>query len=244
MKRLLILIYSVVSYLLFLIGIGFLFLLLTNIGIHNMMSNDSISGIMPWLINIGLMILFALSHSIPARLKFKQRYPCSPAIERNTYVFVSGVVLILLAIYWQPLPGKLWQLPSHSMGAILLNIIGGLGWIICIASTFMVSHTDLYGLRQSWLQWKNKAYTHIPFQMRGFYKLTRHPMMTGFLIAFWFTPDMTSGRLLFNIGMTIYIFWGIYLEEIDLKETLGKEYHEYLKKVPKIIPQLSKNHYK
>ncbi|MEQ4624304.1 MULTISPECIES: NnrU family protein [Providencia] len=240
MKRLLILIYSFISYISFLIGFSFLFLLLTNIGIHNMQSDNSVSDISPWLINIALLLLFAFSHSLPARLTFKQSYPLSPAIERNSYVFFSGLVLIFLALYWQPLPGSLWQLPANNSIAIVLNLIGGLGWLICISSTFMVSHSDLYGLRQAWLQWKKQIYTHIPFQMKGFYKLTRHPMMTGFLIAFWFTPDMTSGRLLFNIGMTLYIFWGIYLEENDLRKTLGQDYHNYIQNVPKILPKLFK----
>lgn len=240
MKRLLILAYGFISYISFLIGFCFLFLLLMNIGIHNMQSDNSVSGFTPWLINIGLILLFSFSHSLPARLRFKKFYPLSPAIERNTYIFVSGAVLILLTLYWQPLQGKLWQLPASHGIAIILNMIGLLGWIICITSTFMISHSDLFGLRQSWLQWKNTSYTDLPFQIKGLYKLTRHPMMTGFLIAFWFTPNMTSGRLLFNIGMTIYIFWGIHLEEKDLRKTLNKDYHKYLQNVPKIIPKLFK----
>lgn len=240
MKRIFLLGYGFFSYISFLVGACCLFLLLNNIAIYNMNCNENVSGITPWITNVALLLLFFLSHSLPARLNFKQFISFSPVIERNTYVLISGLVLICLSLFWQPLPGKLWQLPSHSIVAILLNSIGYLGWIIFIVSTFAISHSDLFGLRHTWLQWNNKVYTDIPFKNSGLYQLVRHPMMTGFLLAFWFTSDMTSGRLLFNIGMTIYIFYGIYLEETDLKKTLGEDYHQYLKNVPKVIPKLSK----
>lgn len=238
MHRTMILLYGVFGYLGGVVGFILLILLLNGWGLRNMVAIVGEGSMWPWLVNAGLLLLFGLVHSVMAHERFKVRLALSLALERSTYVLIAGLLLALLALMWQPLPGALWRLPPESVAAWGLNGISVLGWLVVFASTCMISHTDLFGLRQSWLQWRERQYTDLPFQVRGFYRLTRHPMMTGMLLAFWFTPEMTTGRLLFNSGMTLYILVGVYFEERSLVKALGQDYQQYCRQVPMLLPRM------
>ncbi|MGN6338569.1 methanethiol S-methyltransferase, partial [Mycobacterium sp.] len=158
------------------------------------------------LVNMALLGLFGLQHSVMARPGFKARWTrlVPPSIERSTYVMLSNVVLVLLYWQWRTMPAVIWEV-ELPLGRLALWTLFGLGWVIALASTFMINHFDLFGLRQVYLAWRAKPYTDLDFHVRFFYRLVRHPLMLGFLIAFWAAPTMTAGHLLFSITMTGYI---------------------------------------
>ncbi|OBH52056.1 hypothetical protein A5687_09655 [Mycobacterium mantenii] len=189
------------------------------------------------LVNVLLVAAFGAQHSVMARPAFKAWWTrfVPASIERSTYVVLSSAVLVLLYWQWRTMPAVIWdvRLPA---GRLVLWTLFWLGWAIALASTFMVSHFDLFGLRQVYLAWRGKPYTHIGFHARLLYRLVRHPLMLGFLIAFWATPTMTAGHLLFSIGMTSYILIAVQLEERDLVTVLGDDYHEYRRSVSMLVP--------
>lgn len=242
MRRAIILLYSYASYLLGMSGLALLIALMNGWGLASMVSIQETSAVLPWFINLALLLFFGVMHSLMAQKWLKIKLRLIPAIERSTYVLITGAQLILLALFWQPLPGALWQLQAGSFAAWTLTVVSLLGWLMMLISTCIISHSDLFGLRQSWLEWRNQQYTPLPFQIRGLYKFMRHPQMTGMLIAFWFTPDMTSSRLLFNISMTLYILIGIYFEERSLIKELGTDYQRYRQQVAMLIPKKAVNH--
>jgi protein-S-isoprenylcysteine O-methyltransferase Ste14 len=189
------------------------------------------------LINLLLVGAFGIQHSVMARPAFKARWTriVPSSIERSTYVVLSSAVLVLLYWQWRTMPAVLWdvRLPS---GRVAVWAVFWLGWGIALASTFMVSHFDLFGLRQVYLAWCGKPYTHIGFHARFLYRLVRHPLMLGFLIAFWAAPTMTAGHLLFSIAMTGYILIATQVEERDLVAALGDQYRDYQRDVPGLLP--------
>ncbi len=188
------------------------------------------------LVNVALLAIFALQHSAMARPAFKRwvtRFiPAS--MERSTYVLATSAVLILLFAAWQPMGGVIWYVENTGLRALLYAVFG-LGWLIVLSSTFLINHFDLFGLRQVWLNLRNKPYTPLTFGTPLLYRLVRHPLYLGFLLAIWATPVMTAAHLLLAIGLTAYIFMGIRLEEKDLVDALP-EYEEYRKQVPMILP--------
>lgn len=187
--------------------------------------------------NTLLLGLFALQHSVMARPAFKAWWTkiVPPALERSTYVLISSLVLGLLFRQWQAMPGVIWDVDSQA-GRSGLNALFWFGWLIAIGSTFMISHADLFGLRQVWLRLRNRQYAPVRFTTRALYRWVRHPIMLGYLVAFWATPHMTSGHLLFSLAMTAYILMGIFFEERDLAALHGNAFEQYRKKVPMIIP--------
>jgi protein-S-isoprenylcysteine O-methyltransferase Ste14 len=187
--------------------------------------------------NLLLMSLFGLQHSIMARPGFKDRWTkvLPKAIERSTYVLATNIVLITLFAQWQPIPSVIWSVGG--IGASLLTAGFWFGWLLVLASTFVINHFDLFGLRQVWLEFRGSDYTDLPFATRYFYRFVRHPLYLGFLIAMWMTPVMTIGHLLFAAGMTSYILIAIRLEERDLVRSLGSDYQDYQGKVPMLIPR-------
>jgi len=188
------------------------------------------------LIDLGLLALFAVQHSAMARPGFKRwwtRFVPQP-LERSTYVLLASAALALLFWGWQPLSGTVWRVGG--IGQALLYTVFALGWVIVVASTFLINHFDLFGLRQVAFHLRGEPYRHVPFQVKTLYKFVRHPIMLGFVIAFWATPHMSWGHLLFALGTTGYILFGIQLEERDLADWLGPDYEEYRQQVSMLIP--------
>lgn len=190
------------------------------------------------LINVLLVGAFGVQHSVMARPAFKALWTrfVAPSIERSTYVVLSSAVLVLLYWQWRTMPAVIWdvRLPA---GRLLVWAVFWLGWAIALAATFMVSHFDLFGLRQVYLAWRGKPYTHITFHVRWLYRLVRHPLMLGFFIAFWAAPTMTAGHLLFSIAMSGYILIAVQFEERNLVEALGDQYRDYRRDVPMLLPR-------
>lgn len=189
------------------------------------------------VINTSLLLLFALQHSIMARPSFKAWWTriIPSHLERSTYVLLASLCLMLLMWQWQPIGGVIWIIKNNIIKNVLL-IIYLIGWAIVFLSTFLINHFDLFGLRQVWLHTLNKPYTQLPFRVPLFYKLVRHPLYLGFLIAFWSTPVMTIAHLLFAVLTTGYILTAIQLEEKDLLHAYGESYSSYKKRAPMIIP--------
>lgn len=194
------------------------------------------------MINLSVLTIFALQHSIMARHGFKSWWTSiiPKSIERSTYVLLASLALLLIFWQWRPMGGIIWEVQNENAVALVYAIYG-LGWFIVLLSTFMINHFDLFGLKQVYENLKNIEPQPIPFKVSFFYSIVRHPIMLGFIIAFWAAPVMTTGRLVFAITTTLYIWIAIkFLEERDLKKLHGATYVEYQKKVPMLIPFLRK----
>ncbi len=189
-------------------------------------------------VNLVLLLVFAIQHSVMARPWFKARWTRvvpEPA-ERSTYVLLSSLALIAMFFFWQPIGGPVWDV-QQPIARWALWALMSVGWLLVLAATFMINHFDLFGLRQVWLFLLNKPYTHLPFKTPGLYSRVRHPLYVGWLIAFWATPTMTAAHLLFAVVTTVYILAAIRWEERDLQSMHGRAYDEYRRRVPKLIPR-------
>lgn len=238
MKRYLTVGYGAAAYLLFLASFLYLIAFLGNFWVPRTVDHGLSAPIgQAVVVNMVLLGLFGLQHSVMARPAFKIRWTrfVPSSIERSTYVLLSSVVLGLLYWQWRTMPAVIWgvELP---LGRLVLWTLFWLGWAIALASTFMINHFDLFGLRQVYLAWRAKPYTDLDFRVRFFYRLVRHPLMLGMLIAFWAAPTMTAGHLLFSIVMTGYILVATRIEEHDLVEALGDDYLNYRREVPRLLP--------
>ena len=190
------------------------------------------------LIDLGLLALFAVQHSVMARKQFKAWWTTIvPApIERSTYVLFSSLALILLFWQWRPLGGVVWDV-QNSAGRGLLLAGFGFGWLLVLVTTFVINHFDLFGLRQTWRSFRGRPQVPVPFVTPMLYRTVRHPLYVGWLFAFWCTPTMTVTHLLFAAATSAYILIAIQLEERDLM-TAHPEYAEYRRQVPMIVPRL------
>jgi methanethiol S-methyltransferase len=188
-------------------------------------------------VDLALLALFGIQHSLMARPGFKKQWTrlVPEPIERSVFVLCASFCLLLLFREWRPVPGPVWHFPEGPVSAALTGLFWT-GWLIALVSSFLINHFDLFGLRQVYLYLRGIDYTPVTFKHPAFYQYVRHPLMLGFLIAFWATPRMSIGHLVFSLGMTAYIFIGITLEERDLLKKYGEAYEEYRRRVPMIIP--------
>ena len=189
------------------------------------------------LVNLAVMSVFAVQHSGMARQGFKKLFTrfASPAIERSTYVLLASLSLILLYWQWQPMPTVVWNIEAPVLAGVV-TAGGFLGWLIVLYSTFLISHFELFGLTQVVSHFAGRVTEPMKFKTPGLYRVIRHPIYLGFIIAFWSTPTMTLGHLLFAAVTTAYIFVGIYLEERDLVSMFGDQYRRYREKVAMLVP--------
>jgi methanethiol S-methyltransferase len=190
-------------------------------------------------IDLALLSLFALQHSVMARPFFKRwltRFVPESA-ERSTYVLASSLALIVMFAFWQPLGGIVWDVTDATARGVIWGCFA-FGWLLVLVSTFLINHFDLFGLRQVWLQLVGKPYTQLKFGTPGPYKLVRHPLYVGWFFAFWSTPTMTATHLMFALVTTAYILVAIRFEERDLVDSLGHDYIAYRERVPMVIPSL------
>ena len=188
-------------------------------------------------IDAALLMVFAVQHSVMARPWFKRWWTqIVPApIERSTYVLCASLALILLFWQWRPLGGVLWSLDSTAAQVVMWTLFA-CGWTLVLIVTFLINHFDLFGLRQVWLALTGTVHAKVPFTVPGPYRVVRHPLYLGFLLAFWMTPMMTLAHLVFAVATTVYIVVAIQFEEHDLVAEHGPAYEAYRGRVPMLIP--------
>jgi protein-S-isoprenylcysteine O-methyltransferase Ste14 len=188
-------------------------------------------------VNLALLALFAVQHSVMARPWFKRAWTrlVPEAAERSTYVLFSSVALLLMFWQWRPMGGVVWSVENTAGRAVLYGLFG-FGWALVLACTFFINHFDLFGLRQSWLYLTGRPDTQVRFVTPAPYKYVRHPLYLGWLFAFWATPTMTAAHLLFAVMTTAYILIAIQFEERDLITEHGRSYERYREEVPMILP--------
>lgn len=189
------------------------------------------------IINVALIALLGIQHSIMARPRFKVWWTSfvPKPIERSTFVLFTNLILLFLVWQWRPMTAIVWQVDHSIARALLMGLSFG-GWALVLYSTFLIDHFDLFGMRQVFLHLRGRPYAPVPFATPLLYKLVRNPLMLGFVTAFWFTPVMTQGHLLFAIVTTAYILVGISLEERDTAEELGESYQRYRANTPMLLP--------
>ncbi len=231
--------YSLVCYAASLISLTYFIVFVS--GIYEPLSVNIQEGKQPFLlgllVNIFLISLFGLQHSIMARRRFKT-WLCKyvpESVERSTFCLGSSIALAAIPFFWVPMNGQVWSF-SGSAAELFIYGIGGTGWILLLVATFQLDHFELFGLRQTFLPIIEKAVTGSEFKTPGLYKIVRHPIQLGLLIGVWAVPVSTANHLVLAIGVTVYILVGLYFEEKDLIREFGNRYRAYKQRVAKLIP--------
>ncbi len=239
MKKSIVFVYGIVAYLIFFVTFLYSIGFVGNVFVPKSIDSGTEGAFFTALIvNILLLSVFAIQHSVMARPAFKKWFTktINPAAERSTYVLLSSLALLLLYWQWRPMLTEVWNAGNGTIGLILTGVFF-LGWLTVFFSTHMINHFELFGLKQIFDNLKDKQTQSPKFQTRFLYKFVRHPIMLGFIIAFWATPIMTVGHLVFAIVTTLYILVAVkYWEEKDLREFIGKEYEDYQNQVSMIVP--------
>ena len=235
----LIFLYGIVSYAIGLGGLVYFILFLGSWSFLPVHISSKVPGPLftALIVNLGLVLLFGIQHSVTARPAFKKKLTkfMPAAMERSTYVLLSGVMMLLFSFYWLPIEGELWHV-QHPVAWTILQSIYLIGWVIVVISSFLINHFELFGLQQVYCNLKNRPIPDNSFTDCYLYKIVRHPLQMGVLIGIWVTPHMSMTHLLLAVSLTIYIFIGLHYEEKDLVRYLGDDYREYQRRVPKVIP--------
>lgn len=245
MKRYLTLGYGVLCYAVFLVSFLYAIGFVGNVVVPRTVDHGITASIgEAVVVNLILLGLFAVQHSVMARPAFKRMWTriVPQPIERSTYVLMSSLLLGLLYWQWRSMPQVVWHVGAPAGRYVLLTLFW-VGWAIVLLSTFMISHFDLFGLRQVYLAWRGEPYRDMTFRTTLFYRVVRHPIMVGFIVAFWATPTMTAGHLMFALATTGYILIAVQFEEHDLVASLGDAYRDYRDEVPMMIPGLHAHHH-
>ncbi|MDE1923114.1 MAG: isoprenylcysteine carboxylmethyltransferase family protein [Gammaproteobacteria bacterium] len=244
MRRVLAFAYGLACYAMFFVTFLYLIGFLANVLVPKGIDGGVPAGIGTAVpIDLALIALFGLQHSVMARPTFKKRLTAllPESVERSTFVLASSLALIALYAWWRPLPQVIWSAQAPLLRTVLWAVLlAGFGIVFLVS--FMIDHFDLFGLRQVWFGLLGRAYRHPPFQVTYLYKVVRHPLYLGLLMGLWATPHMTLGHLLFAIGMTGYLLIGIQYEERDLERFLGEDYRRYRQQVPMLVPGVAKPH--
>jgi protein-S-isoprenylcysteine O-methyltransferase Ste14 len=238
MSRIAYLVYGLVAYFLFfaaiLYGIGFV----GNLAVPKGIDDGTVRPLGSTIaVNISLLLLFAIQHNVMARPWFKNwwmQYVPRP-IERSTFVAVASLILMLIYWQWRPMPDLVWRV-DNAIGRGALWALYFAGWAIVFYSSFVIDHFDLFGLKQVWAHFRGRELAPAAFSERSLYRWVRHPLMLGFIVAFWAAPTMSQGRLLFAVVTTLWILIAIRIEERDLIRYLGEPYEHYRKRTPMIVP--------
>jgi protein-S-isoprenylcysteine O-methyltransferase Ste14 len=233
--------YGVVCYAIFFVTFLYAIGFVGDLAVPKAIDTGAVSALAPTLIiDVLLLGVFAIQHSLMARPAFKAWWTkiVPPPVERSTYVLFASLALVLLFAQWRPLPATVWSVENEA-GAGVLWVVFGLGWLTVLTSTFLINHFDLFGLRQVWAYRMGKEIPPADFVTPMFYRVVRHPIYAGFIMAFWATPHMTQGHLLFAFATTAYILIAIQLEERDLVATFGDRYEAYRGRVGMLAPRIT-----
>lgn len=230
--------YGLLAYVAFLASVLYYVGFLANVGVPSGIDEGAVVPLTEAVaVDVGLVALFGIQHSVMARGWFKDRWTrvVPEAVERSTYVLVASVLLVAIAWVWRPIPTVVWAFDGAA--AVALWGVFGLGLATVVVSSFQISHAELFGLQQVYAYYQGRDPSPVPFQTPGLYQYVRHPLMTGLLLWFWATPQMTVGHLVFAGGFSAYILAGVRLEERMLLDAYGAEYREYREAVPMFFPR-------
>ena len=243
MGKLVAFMYGIVAYLIFAIVIVYAIGFVCGLVVPKTIDSGPAGPLMESIvINLVLMTIFALQHSVMARPQFKTWWTTivPKSVERSTYVLLASLALALVFWQWRPIPGVVWEVKEPTLAAFLLYL-GLFGWVLVFISTFMINHFELFGLHQVANNLASKPMPPMKFKTPMLYNVVRHPIYLGFIIFVWATPVMTAGHLLFAAVVTAYIFVGIALEEHDLIAVFGDEYRRYRQRVAMIVPFIGRS---
>ncbi|RDS84918.1 isoprenylcysteine carboxylmethyltransferase family protein [Dyella monticola] len=238
MIRLLCFIYGLVCYLAFFATFLYLIGFVGNLPVPKTIDGGTPASLGKTIsIDLALVALFAFQHSVMARPGFKRWWTrfMPQAIERSSYVLLASLILCLLFWRWVPITQEVWHLHAPFVTTVLW-VLFALGWLVVLTSTYLINHFDLFGLRQVYLNLRNRSYAPIGFRTPFLYRIVRHPLMLGFLVSFWAAPVMTRGHLLFAAAMTMYVLIALQLEERDMATYFGEPYRTYRRRVAMLLP--------